>query len=256
MVRDALWAGATARLNLLGRKIGKNLTAYFVVSTIALAFVTWALIVLYGQGTFSVWEWTAQSWQAVGTFAALTGVIGILIQVRQNAERQRKETGPYVRVDIGPTVGNTATPFIKPEAYIVLARDHIDVAGGGSRPPHVSISAWFRNYQSHPLGMCFTVRAEFHYSALTHSGFPVIGSGTWDIAYLEYDKPVQIELFRLPKNWSILVELYSLRYQDFYGVRQLFSEDYSTGIHGRLRCSYAPQDGFESLPMALPKTPG
>ena len=255
MVPDALWARANALFSSLKRAIADNLLAYYVLFTIVLAILMWALIVLYGDGTFGFWEWTAQSWQAVGTFAALTGVIGIFIQVRQNAERQRKETGPYVRVDIGPTVQNTATPFTKPEAYIVLARDHIDVAGGVSATPHVSISAWLRNYQSHPLGMCFTVQIEFHYSALTPLGNPVIGLGTWDIAYLEHDKPVQIELFRLPKDWSILVELFSLKYQDFYGVQQSFSGDYSTGIHGRLMCSYDPQYGFESLPIALPKTP-
>ena len=68
--------------------------------------------------------------------------------------------------------------------------------------------------------MCFTVQIEFHYSVLTPLGKPVIGLGTWDIAYLDHDKPVQIELFRLTKDWSILVELFSLKYQDFYGVQR------------------------------------
>ena len=256
MVPVTLWARAGARLNPLKRNLRKNLLAYYVVFIVALAIVIWVLIVYRGEGTFRLWEWTAQSWQAVGTFAALTSVIGIFVQVLQNAERQRKETGPYVRVDIGPTVGNTATPFTKPEAYIVLAADFIDVTDGGSANPHVSVSAWLRNYQSHPLGTCFTVRAEFHFRASTPAGEPVIGSGTWDMAYLEHGKPIQVELFRLPRNWSILVELFSLRYEDFYGVQQLYSEDYSMGIHGRLKCSYDPQRGFESLPIAFPKTPG
>ena len=256
MVPATLWARTGALLNSLKRTIADNLPAYYLVFTIVLAIQTWVLIVLYGEGTFRIWEWTAQSWQAVGTFAALIGVIGIFFQIRQNAERQRKETGPYVRVDIGPTVGDTATPFTKPGAYIVLDSDYIDIADSSSATPHASISAWLRNYQTHPLGMCFTLHIEFHYSALTPSGSPVIGRGTWDIAYLEHNKPVQIELFRLPKNWSMLVELFSLKYQDFYGVQQLFNEDFSTGIHGRIRCSYDPQDGFESIPIAFPKTPG
>ena len=238
------------------RAIAENLLAYYVVSTILLALIVWALIVVFGKGTFAFWDWTAQSWQAVGTLAALTGVIGIFYQVVQNSERQRKETGPYVRVDIGPTVGNTATPFPRPVAYIVLAGDYIDVADGVSAVPHVSVSTWLRNYQVHPLGMCFTLQAEFHYTAFDPVGNPFIGGGIWEIAYLEHDKPVQIELFRLPQNWSILVELFSLRYQDFHGAKQSFSLYFSTGIHGRLRCIYDPQVGFESLPIAFPRTPG
>ena len=256
MVPAVRWARTKGGHNALKRTIADNLIAYYVVSTIVLAIVIWALIVYYGQGTFRFWEWTVQSWQSVGTFAALTGVIGIFFQVGQNAERQRKETGPYVRVDIGPTFGDTVTPFTRPEAHMVLTTDHIDVAGDGSATPHVSISAWLRNFQNHPLGMCFTVHAEFHYSACAPSGKPVIGRGIWDIAYLEHDKPVQIELLRLPKDWSILVELFSLKYQDFNGVQQSYSEDHSTGIHGRLRCSYDPQDGIESIPIALPKKLG
>ena len=256
MVIAVLWASTKEQLNPLKRTITNIFPAYYVVFTIVMAIWAWTLIVLYGQGTFRFWEWTAHSWQAVGTFAALTGVIGIFFQVRQNAERQRKETGPYVRVDIGPTVSDTATPFTRPKAYVFLDSDYINVAGDDSAIPHVSISAWLRNYQNHPLGMCFTVHTEFHYSARAPSGEPVIGLGTWDIAYLEQDKPVQIELFRLPQDWSILVELFSLQYQDFNGVQQSFSEDYSTGIHGRLNCSYDPQDGFASIPIALPKKLG
>ena len=238
------------------RTIADNPLACYVVSTTLLAIVIGASIIYFGPATYQFWKWTAQSWQAVGTFAALTGVIGIFFQVVQNAGRQRKETGPYVRVDIGPTSGNAATPFTRPQAYIFLSKDCIDVADDGSATPHVSISAWLRNYQTHPLGICFTVRIEFHYSARDPSGKLVIDRGTWDIAYLEHDKPVQIELFRLPRDWSIVVDLFSLKYQDFDGVQQSFSEDHSTGIHGRLRCSYDPQYGIESIPIALPKKLG
>ncbi len=247
---------AKSRINTMKRAIAENIAAYYAVSIILLALAVGALIVLHGKGTIAFWYWTAQSWQAVGTVAALTGVIGIFYQVAQNSKRQRKETGPYVRVDIGPTVGNAASPFPRPAAYIMLARDYIDVAGGGSAVPDVSVSAWLRNYQVHPLGMCFTLQAEFHYTAFDPAGNPFIGGGIWEVAYLEHDKPVQIELFRLPKNWSILVELFSLRYQDFHGAKQSFSPYFSTGIHGRLRCTYDPQDGFESLPIAFPRTPG
>ena len=248
-----LWAKTKEQLNPLKGPISAIFPAYYVVFAIVMAIGAWALIVLYGQGTFRFWEWTAHSWQAVGTFGALTGVIGIFFQVRQSAQRQRKETGPYVRVDIRPTVLDPATKLTTPEAYVFLDSDYINVAGDGSAIPHVSISAWLRNYQSHPLGMCFTVHTEFHYSAHAPSGDPVIGVETWDIAYLERDKPVQIELFRLPQDWSIQVELFSLQYQDFNGVQQSFSADYSMGIHGRLNCSYDPQDGFASIPIALPK---
>ena len=218
-----------------------------------LAIETWALIVLYGQGTFKFWEWTAQSWQAIGTFAALTGVIGIFFQVRQNTVRQRKETGPYVRVDIGPTVEDTTTPFTRPGAYIVLARDYIDVADDDKAAAKVSISAWFSNYQTHPLGMCFSLSAEFTYEAQAPSGETTVGLGRWEIAYLEHGKPVQLELVRVPKDWSISVDLSALRYQDFHGTQQLYDEYFSTGIHGRLKCFYVPQDGFESIPLAFPR---
>ncbi len=143
--------------------IGDHRVAISVVLIIILAIGTWALIVFLGQGTFKFWGWTAQSWQAVGAFAALMGVMGIYFQIRQNAERQRKETGPYVRVDIGPTVDDTKTPFDKPKTYIFLATDFIDVGSNDSTVPRVSISAWLRNYQTHPLGMCFSVSVGFHY---------------------------------------------------------------------------------------------
>ena len=238
------------------KAISENLLAYYLVLTTLLAILVWALIVVYGQGTFSFWKWTALSWQAVGTFLALTGVIGIFYQVGQNSERQRKETGPYVRVDIGPTAGDTASPFLRPEAYIVLADEYVDIAAGGSEVADIGISAWLRNYQTHSLGMCFTVQAEFNYSAVNSSGEHFIGSGTWELADLEHGKLVQMQLFRLPLSWSIRVELASLKYQDFYGVHQSFSPYFSTGIHGRLECSYEPQTGFESIPIAFAKTPG
>lgn len=210
-------------------------------------------IVFFGQGTFKFWEWTAQSWQAVGTFAALAGVIGIFFQIQQNAARQRKETGPYVRVDIGPTTEDTVSPFDKPEAYIILERDFIDVGGDDSTVRQVSISAWLRNYQTHPLGMCFSVSMGFHYRTISPLEETNVGVELWEIAYLEHGKAVQIELFRLPVDWSISVELVYLEYQDFYAQKHLYLENHSPGIHGRLECFYSPPDGFESIPVAIPR---
>ena len=242
-----------ARWSHLWQTIGDNRVAISVALIIILAIGAWAFIVFLGQGTFKFWEWTAQSWQAVGTFSALTGVIGIFFQIQQNAARQRKETGPYVRVDIGPTVEDTMTPFNRPTTYIVLATDFIDVGGGDPGIPRVSISAWLRNYQTHPLGMCFSVSVGFHYRTISPSGETDVGVELWEIAYLEHGNAVQIELFRLPADWSILVELVYLEYQDFYSQKHLYIENHSPGIHGRLECLYSPQDGFESTPVARPR---
>lgn len=233
--------------------IDDHRVAISVFLIVILAIGTWALIVFLGQGTFKFWGWTAQSWQAVGTFAALMGVIGIYFQIRQNAARQRKETGPYVRVDIGPTVDDTNTPFKKPKTYIFLKTDFIDVESEDSTVPRVSISAWLRNYQTHPLGMCFSVSVGFHYRTISPSEETNVGVGLWEIAYLEHGNAVQIELFRVPADWSILVELVYLEYQDFYSQKHLYMENHSPGIHGRLECLYNPQDGFESTPVAIPR---
>ena len=237
----------------LWQTVSDNRVAISVVLIIILATGTWAFIVFSGQGTFKFWEWTAQSWQAVGTFAALTGVIGIFFQIQQNAARQRKETGPYVRLDIGPTVEDTMTPFNKPKTYIFLDTGFIDVGGDASTVPRVSISAWLRNYQTHPLGMCFSVSVGFHYRTISPSEETNVGVELWEIAYLEHGHAVQIELFRLPADWSILVDLLYLEYRDFHSQKYLYMVDHSPGIHGRLECLYSPQDGFESTPVALPR---
>ena len=159
------------------RTVADNLLAWYVVSTTLLVIVIGSSIIYFGPATYQFWKWTAQSWQAVGTFAALTGVIGIFFQVVQNAGQQRRETGPYVRVDIGPTSGKAATQFVRPDAYIFLSEDYIDVSGDSGATPYVSISAWLRNYQTHPLGVCFTLRTEFHFIARDPSGKLVIGHG-------------------------------------------------------------------------------
>ena len=77
------------------------------------------------KGTFKFWNWSAESWSAVGAFSVLLGIGGVLLQVDDNRKRHRIEVGPYVRVDVVATNVPSTQQFDPPKPYYGLWRGKI-----------------------------------------------------------------------------------------------------------------------------------
>jgi hypothetical protein len=99
----------------------------------------------------------------LGLFATVVGLRFVVQSLNQTAAQQRIEAGPYVRVDIG-SLDLPLTDFSPPDHHYrgedqVLEFDRADIQS-------ITLSAWFRNLQSHPLGTAYGVRAAFIVEAM------------------------------------------------------------------------------------------
>jgi hypothetical protein len=170
------------------------------------------------------------------TFVVTAGGLWLVIAaLRKTTEQQRIESGPYVRVDIGST--DVATEDFKPfEAYYRSDSQCSDMAPELGEAEKVTLSAWFRNYQRHPLGMALAVEASFLIEA-DFSG-PILNQVR--IAYLEVDKPVLVDVIKVPRPERARVTLLALTFLDFYDHRHehQLGEKSSNALHGRLTCIY------------------
>lgn len=153
--------------------------------------------------------------------------MGVILALRSNRVQQRTQSGPYVRVDIGPSAGVEDQKDID-EAYYQDSSQLVDLAGGEEE--QTEISSWFRNYQQSALGFALGVTATFLVQGdITHLV-------DVEIPYLEFGKTVRVGLAAIPTEGDVLVMLMSLAFYDFYDQRHrhVYGQKSTNGLHGRL----------------------
>ena len=111
-----------------------------------------------------------QAWAMVGTgVVAAIGLAGVYLSVREGRKQQRIQSGPFIRVDIGPT-SDTISNFETPAAHFInreFVQDiALDTAADQADDQKVSVSAWATNYQTHPLGLAYGVSLRFIYEIM------------------------------------------------------------------------------------------
>lgn len=162
------------------------------------------------------------------------GLYFVVASLKQAGKQQRIEAGPYVRVDIG-SPDEDMPDFIKPE---VSYHDFTQASSFilDEDVEAITISAWFRNYQAHPLGMALGITAVFLIESAEME--PVIKDVR--IAYLENEKSVLIDLAKIARGQDATVRLLSLSFLDFYDQRHehTFGGKGTNALHGRLIAVY------------------
>ena len=142
-------------------------------------------------------------------------------QLGQASDEQRMQYLPYIRVDIGATNAGLREPDFQPPEPVFEAETMALNLATGENP--VSISAWFSNHQSHPLGHAYAVRAYFliELQPPDQEGEAVIEGGYIEsrIAYLQHNRPVRITLCHLDREQVARVSLKWLSYFDFQNRR-------------------------------------
>jgi hypothetical protein len=182
-------------------------------------------------------DWVDYASLAVSAFTLLVtfgGLWFVISSLRQAAQQQRVEAGPYVRVDLG-SADLHMPDFHAPPVYYTDQTQALHLEREGSDENLVTLSAWFRNYQTHPLGMAFGVVAQI---LVERIGFdPVISEVR--IPYLERDKAVLIHVARVNHASTPRITLLSLSFLDFYDRRHehQYGEKGTNALHGRLVCS-------------------
>lgn len=186
---------------------------------------------------------------------AFLGLGGVIFALQRSRRQQRIEVGPYIRVDVGPTSGVTSD-FEAPKPYFVGDAEVSDLAPHVGNDQKVILAAWLTNYQPNPLGIAFRVASFFILEArVPGAQAPIYRYVIVRVAYVEHGKPVKIELFKIPADWTATLWLNKLAFSDFYDEYHEHSEGRNeNALHGRLTCTY--DDGvFYCIPEARPAGP-
>jgi hypothetical protein len=194
----------------------------------------------------------ASSLIEVLTFAVTGfGLYFVVTSLRRSSEQQRTEAGPYVRIDVGANA--VETDFSPPNVYYRNELHSIDLAPEVGDKEAVTLCAWLRNYQSHPLGMAIAVTASFLIEV--DGAEPVLNDVR--IAYLEHEKPVEVDLVRIRRDATAHATLIKLSFLDFYSHR--YEHEYrgksTNALLGRLQCTYESGQ-VEATPESRPHGKG
>ena len=195
-----------------------------------------------------------QAWSTLAAAVfAVSGLGGVIWTLRRGRRQQRVQSGPYVRVDVGPTTAATSDFEAPKNPHFVSSDDVVDLAPDLDDDQKVSLSAWLTNYQPHPLGTAFRVAAFFVIEVRPHASLvPVYQYSIVRVAYVEHKKPVKIELFRVPGNSTAVLWLSRLAFSDFYDEYYKHYEGKNeNALHGRLTCTYA-NGNFTCIPEGRP----
>lgn len=168
--------------------------------------------------------------QAFTLAVGLGGFAAVLISMSHSRQLQRTQTGPYVRVDIGPSSGipdaDIPAPYYEDSTQGV---NLMESDGGGA----TEVSAWFRNYQTAALGFALGVRATF---VVDIADDPNVHQLYVEIPYLEHDKCVRITLASMPTLKESSIMLLQLSFYDYYDKlhRHVYGRKGTNALHGRL----------------------
>lgn len=201
------------------------------------------------------------AWADLSTALALpTAIVGLLAVWRQlrlqtsvrrdELESRRLEFLPYVRVDLVPSNLGLASDIRLSQPYFVDAGQVLELADR-TLAERRTISAYFRNYQPHPLGIAAIPRATLLVEFVGEDGSEDFVYVDVQLPYLEVEKPVLVNVCSFPVSWSVTVTCIGVRYVDLLG--NVLSRTIDTGPgevwHGRHLCRW---DGstFSSQPRA------
>lgn len=208
-----------------------------------------------GDGS-PVWLDHVQAWSTLAAgVVASCGLFGVIWTLRRGRRQQRIQSGPYIRVDVGPT-SDTTSDFQAPEPYFASETDVVDLAPDLDDQQKVGLSAWLANYQPHPLGTAFRVAAFFMIEIqVPGTQQPVYRFFMAGVAYIEREKPIKVELFKISRDWTVTLWLSRLSFSDFYDEYHEHSEDRNeNALHGRLSCTYS-NGTFSCHPEGRPAAP-
>lgn len=207
------------------------------------------------QTTGASLEDRLQAW-STAAIAGLTlvGFLFLLWPIILERRRQRKEVGPYIRVDLAtPEVGLKAdnstqpkwtTDFTPPKEIAYTLGVVLETLGGAPDDGPV-IAMYFRNQQGHDLGFAIGIGAEVKIECEDSTG-----ESKPDlllrprIAYLEPNQCVQLNLVRFPEDWQVTASLKGIEYRDLYSNAE-------STKHGRWTCTYKDFE-FNSTPKSVP----
>ena len=190
---------------------------------------------------------TTPDWISAGANVALVAVavfgfaLTILVLIA-GRNRQRTDIEGYVRVDVGPPAGTS--DYHPPTDILHVESASLELVGDPS-DDDPTISVWYRNLQTHPLGVALGIISRiviqlddpndnYHEIVQTH-----------EVAYLEPGGVVRVDAIRFPENWDCACWIEAIQYRNL-------DWDGSTPRHGRRECYYV--DGqFEMVPWSDPK---
>ena len=185
-----------------------------------------------------------------GTFLVTTLGLGfVVLSLNQSTRQQRIEEGPYVRIDIGLSEGiedqRTVPVYYEDSSQVLDLRWNRD-------DPGLEISAWFRNYQKHPLGFALGVTGTFIVEVPAGDEADESSAHVIDveIPYLEFGKCVKVHLASLPSSRESAALLSSLSFYDLYDHRHqhIYGQRSTNALHGRLYWLHTADGTTESTP--------
>jgi hypothetical protein len=188
---------------------------------------------------------------ALGLFFVVRTLRATERQQKTAQEEQRTAAGPYIRVDIG-SLELDPGDFEPPDFVFHDGTQAANLLEG--QKSGVTFVAWFRNRQTHPLGMALAVQAQFVVESPRMATSCLVEVA---IAYVEHNRPVVVDIVEFPEDWDVRATLIYLSYQDFYDRRQVHYDDGegTNGLHGRLECHYEAGT-ITSLPHGWPRGAG
>ncbi len=207
------------------------------------------------------WPENLAAWADLATALALpTGLIGLGVvwyqlrlqnRVRRDElEARRLEFLPYVRVDLVPSNLKLAGDIRLTDPYFVDSGQVLELVDGKTSDRR-TISAYFQNYQLHPLGIAAVPRATFLVEFTRDDevdGFEYVDV---QLPYLEAGKPVLVDVCSFPAAWQVTSTCVGVSYVDLLGSRLSRTTDTGPGEvwHGRHVCRWDGRS-FISEPRA------
>lgn len=185
-------------------------------------------------------DWVTAAADVALVAVAIVGFVATVLTIVSARNRQRVEIEGYVRVDVGPPAGTA--DYRPPDETYVQSR-HLQLLGnpGAER---VTVSAWYRNLQTHALGVALGVVCKVVLEG--RDGDQVVRlDQTHEIAYVEPGRAVRVDIASFPTEWSVDVRVEAVRYKNL-------NWDGATPSHGRRECHYE-SGTFTMVPWADPE---
>ena len=156
-------------------------------------------------------EWM-QAWSALVLVPiAILGFVVTLFALAQNRNRQEMEIEGYIRVDIGPEQG---TDDYQVPANVVFRSTAEIHSFGDETDGHETVVAWYRNLQTHPLGIAYGIVSRLSGHAVTPDGRVFAIEQQQRIAYIEPGRCVQLGVVRFPDTWSVDLRVDAVQYRN------------------------------------------
>lgn len=178
--------------------------------------------------------WAAVALAGIALLGFFATIGTIFFTSRETRKRLRIEVEGYVRVDIGPPEGTA--DYRAPEEIA-----HIDGSGmitlRGETERVVTISVWYRNLQTHPLGIAIGIFSDISGEVTNTEGKVTKIDKRHTIAYLEPKTCVRFDVVRFPSEWKAKLEVKAIKYYNLYGLGE-------TPRHGRQPCFYEDGEFF------------